>query len=353
MKIMKKIFIILFFTIFSSAVHASEKIELLFKNAPTELDYSSSISLQVSDNVTERAVRKWISKNVIFFYNTDSVQIKSTWMWHYGTKQNMVTNIKFVRAENGARRRAYFEEIKRRKEEERLAEIRKREDAKRAESDRLAKIKTSIENGTFTGEYTYFYPIGKYEGNFVNGKRDGYGKQYFTEKGSTVTIGYGSYYEGRFKNDMFHGKGTYRERNGYEYTGEFIDGERHGEFVAYYKKDLFNSYSWKAKYENGVLIYEDLPKALKPSVSCEDEYIRVYNGVDKTAIKYGDMKDYYGETLRHIVFPDGTEGNVFLDDSGFYLSDGIRQRYYKDFEATVKALYLYKKCDVFPITGRK
>ena len=42
----------------------------------------------------------------------------------------------------------------------------------------------------------------------------------------------GGIYEGSFKDGVQHGKGTYRQPNGYEYTGDWVDGEIRGMGVA-------------------------------------------------------------------------------------------------------------------------
>jgi len=342
------------FCVCTSGQTLAKDIARYFNNATTNsTDFMSSFSCTDKDHLSEGEVRLWISKNKSYFYHPDSVIIKGEEHWVYGARHQMITQVYFVTAANGPKRKSYFEGAKREKEEQRLAEIKRREDAAQAEKNRLDQMKTGIENGTFTGKGYYYYPIGKYEGDFVNGKRDGYGIQYFTDKGSTITIGKGSYYEGYFKNGVFHGKGTYRDTYGYIYTGEYVNGEKQGEFVVYYKKDLFNAYQWKAVFDHGTLISEDLPDALKPTVSCEDQYLDDYNSIDKSKIKYGDMKDYYGELRQDVKFPDGMSGYLFLDGSAYYISNGVSSYYYKDYESTVRALFLFKKCGVAPIIGRK
>ena len=42
----------------------------------------------------------------------------------------------------------------------------------------------------------------------------------------------GGVYEGTFQNGLQHGTGTYRLPNGYEYTGDWVEGEIRGEGVA-------------------------------------------------------------------------------------------------------------------------
>lgn len=354
MRTFRFIAFIVFCACASSQIFAKD-IARYFNNATTNTtDFMSSFSCTDQDRLSEREVLIWISNNTSYFYHPDSVIIKSEEHWVYGARHRMITKVYFVTAANGPKRKNYFDTIKREKEEQRLAEIKRREDAAQAEKNRLNQMKTGIENGTFTGKGFYYYPIGKYEGDFVNGKRDGYGTQYFTDKGSSITFGKGSYYEGYFKGGVFHGKATYRDNYGYEYTGEYVDGYKHGEFVVYYKKDLFNAYQWKAVYDHGALISEDLPEGLKSTVSCEDQHIGDFNSLDKTKIKYGDLKDYYGESGQEIKFPDGLGGVIFLNEKGYYLSDGLFTKvYYKDFESGVKGLYLYKKCGSFPIVGRK
>ena len=322
-------------------------IESVFRSATVQSDYSSKVTLRIADNVTELATRKWIHENKSFFFNTDSIVIKSTTLWYYGATQSMVTYISFITAENGPKRKAVFDEIKRKREEALQAEIKKREDAIRAENDRLALIKAQIENGSFTGKHYYFYPEGKYEGEFVNGKREGNGRQALANE---------EWYEGSFKNDLFHGKGTYRQGNGIRYYGEFVNGQRHGVFTAK-RWNIFESLQWEAKYDHGTLVYENFPNAPSSSAfDCEERLSKDYSNLNKSAIKFGTLEDYYGEMRQSVKFPDGVSGYIFFDSSksSYYISpDGLRSTYYINRDATVKALYIFKKCDTIPLVGRK
>lgn len=345
----------IFWMLMSGQAHAKD-IEMYFNNATfDQTNYMSSFRCDDKDNLAELEVRLWITKNRSYFSNPDSVIIKSEEHWVYGAKHQMITQVFFVTATNGPKRKAYFDGIKQAKENERLAEIKRREDALQAEKDHLEQIKTGIEKGTYTGKAVYYYSIGKYDGDFVNGKREGYGIQYFTDKGSTVTFGKGSYYQGYFKNNTFHGKATYRDSYGYEYTGEYVNGEKQGEFIVYYKKDLFNAYQWKAVFDHGALISEDLPDGLKPTVSCEDQYLKDYNSLDKTKIKYGDWENDANEYLKQtVVFPDGMSGVLFKNSktSSYFISDGLFEYQYKDFESLIRALFIYKKCGTLTQKGR-
>lgn len=72
--------------------------------------------------------------------------------------------------------------------------------------------------GTFTERY---YPDGilKFEGNYKDGKPNGYGKSYF-QSGKLQ-------YEGMWANGIYHGEGTlYDEESKIIYSGEWIDGHQ-------------------------------------------------------------------------------------------------------------------------------
>ncbi|XWS35567.1 hypothetical protein CRYUN_Cryun20dG0008200 [Craigia yunnanensis] len=65
----------------------------------------------------------------------------------------------------------------------------------------------------------YYYMSGRYEGDWVDGKYDGYGVE---------TWARGSRYRGRYRQGLRHGFGVYRFYTGDVYAGEWSNGQSHG-----------------------------------------------------------------------------------------------------------------------------
>ncbi|KAL2511551.1 histone H3 K4-specific methyltransferase SET7/9 family protein [Abeliophyllum distichum] len=65
----------------------------------------------------------------------------------------------------------------------------------------------------------YYYMSGRYEGDWVDGKYDGYGVE---------TWARGSRYRGRYRQSLRHGFGVYRFYTGDVYAGEWSNGQSHG-----------------------------------------------------------------------------------------------------------------------------
>ena len=69
----------------------------------------------------------------------------------------------------------------------------------------------------------------------------------------------GSFYEGTFKDGVPHGSGTYRLPNGYEYTGDWVEGRIEGQGRATYP----NGAVYEGRFKNGkpdgkgTIIYAD------------------------------------------------------------------------------------------------
>lgn len=138
-----------------------------------------------------------------------------------------------------------------------------------------------LEGDCRNGQGTFRFPEGHiYEGAFVNGQFQGYGR--YTEKSGDVYEGIwinhaldsgicryrssGNRYEGRFKNGMRHGKGIFyfsdgrRQdgvfeqgamtqgrlyyRNGDVYDGECRDGKRHGYGILYFADGRMQKGVW-------------------------------------------------------------------------------------------------------------
>jgi hypothetical protein len=66
----------------------------------------------------------------------------------------------------------------------------------------------------------------KYIGQFVNGKREGYGIMYFANGGK---------YEGNWKKGLAEGKGIEYYQNGDRFEGGYHEDEEHGQGVYYFK----------------------------------------------------------------------------------------------------------------------
>lgn len=114
------------------------------------------------------------------------------------------------------------------------------------EKERMALIKSQIENGTFTGSHFYDYNEFKYTGSFVNGIPNGQGKW---EKPD------GSWYEGSFKDGVENGRGTLRQTSGLRYTGNFTNGVPNGQFkIEQWTLMGLSRNEWQAEYQNGKLI---------------------------------------------------------------------------------------------------
>jgi len=103
------------------------------------------------------------------------------------------------------------------------------------------------------GNGVYIYPDGtRYEGDFKDGKRHGFGD-------GTLIMGGGYRYEGYWENDKPHGRGLQTRDNGEIYNGEFQRGKRHGR--GEYKWPSGNRHigEWQngKKHGRGVHIFAD------------------------------------------------------------------------------------------------
>lgn len=90
--------------------------------------------------------------------------------------------------------------------------------------------------------YTAYGINFKYEGSYLDGKRNGFGSL-------TRTFG-GLEYRGQWKNNMYHGKGTlYKYFGRKKYEGEFLEGKFHGNGTSYYDHSL-EAYGMKNPKKN-------------------------------------------------------------------------------------------------------
>ncbi len=81
-------------------------------------------------------------------------------------------------------------------------------------------------DNTFHGQGTYHYANGaKYVGEFKEGKSSGQGTHTFAPDSKWA----GDKYVGEFRDDVFNGQGTYTYASGDKYIGEYRDGKKHGQ----------------------------------------------------------------------------------------------------------------------------
>ena len=141
-------------------------------------------------------------------------------------------------------------------------------------------------NGLRNGKGKEFYESGdiSFEGEYLNGLRNGEGKEYYLANNRLQ-------FEGKYLNGKRHGIGKEFHRNGYlEFDGEYLNGERNGLGTEY--------------YNNGNLSY----------------YGEYLNGK-----KHGFGKKYYGKNQLFIEFNmplyDYDKENEILEYEGEYLND--------------------------------
>ena len=118
---------------------------------------------------------------------------------------------------------------------------------------------------------SYYANSGKsYEGNFLNGSRDGEG---------TCTYNSGDIYYGNWKNGQWNGLGIYTWVDGEYMCGWFKDGEKHGP-VDYY--DANDDYMGRTVYYEGKTIDECYQEELKEIEQWRDgEYAKIQKSYDE------------------------------------------------------------------------
>lgn len=123
-----------------------------------------------------------------------------------------------------------------------------------------------IKDGQLNGRGILLDPYGDtlYVGEFINGRKEGFGRYYFKNgniyngqwhenhmhgKGS-MKFKSGDFYEGAWYHDQRHGKGVYKYADGSVYEGEFANGivQGHGQMM---KDDLSYTGDWLKGLKNG------------------------------------------------------------------------------------------------------
>ncbi|KAG9156350.1 hypothetical protein Leryth_009208 [Lithospermum erythrorhizon] len=96
-----------------------------------------------------------------------------------------------------------------------------------------------------SGVYNYFVN-GRYEGDWVDGKYDGYGVETWSR---------GSRYRGQYRQGMRHGYGVYRFYTGDSYAGEWCSGQSHGIGVQSCSDGSRYSGEFKGGVKHGIGVY--------------------------------------------------------------------------------------------------
>jgi len=178
------------------------------------------------------------------------------------------------------------------------------------------KCREKIGDETFYGTYKNGVRDGKciikynnndkFEGNFKDGKRDGYGEFIFYETHKT--------YKGGFKNNLFEGEGEITSDNGYYFKGEFLGGLRHGDNCIE-KKDGIKEYkgSFRRDKMNGKGIYRWYSGDNNGDIY-EGEFVDdIFEGKGVYQYNYGTK--YIGDFLRGVKHGKGKE--IYFDGSYF------------------------------------
>ena len=210
-------------------------------------------------------------------------------------------------------------------------------------------------DGKLDGEGTLIWfendkHIGRYHGQMKNGRANGFGRTEFAS---------GDKYEGNHLDGKKHGYGEYYHGSAY-FKGEFKDGEFWNGTGKSAGGQGFLDYSMHDyKWVNGTKILndEETPKyswdtddnSSGSSNSSEVKREKNYENISHPGIKeYGKWEDapLSEDTRQYIMFEDGTSGYLFNDDDGYgyHISEGLdTNHYYKTYEATLRALYVYRK----------
>lgn len=243
---MKKTIILIIIIILSQLLNAQnykleKAINKTIKNGKTNgiyivtLDEKKGIELQDLINYCS-------SKNYTIINKTT----KQT--YYYGSIVEVVNYFSFLPGEEyEAKIKMEYEVAKKNREE--LAEKKRIQDSLnlQAEIEKKAKIKTEIENGTYTGIATYYYSTNEYyEGNFVNSLINGYGTYHYSN---------GERYSGNWLNGIRSGTGSYYYSDESYYSGEWVNDKKQGEGKLYKNFKLYFDGNWYDDKMNGQGVY--------------------------------------------------------------------------------------------------
>ncbi|MDC0028253.1 caspase family protein [Gammaproteobacteria bacterium] len=173
------------------------------------------------------------------------------------------------------------------------------------ESKPLLIKKVSLKREAFQDKYTYIY-----DGRWVNGKKNGYGKEE-TSDGRT--------YEGTFKDGIYDGFGKRTWGEGKTYFGAYKDGQCEGSGI-----ELNQNYE--------IVYYGEFQECL-----AHGEGGSIYHAPDGTkVIKSGSFLNNQLNGYGEVYYPNGTTYKGFWKDD---IWTGYGEYYDPEFKATLSGTY--------------
>lgn len=114
---MKKI-ILVFSLLYSILGFGKVNIDEVYSNAKLNIDFSSSMVFSDKQNVIEKELAEWILSNPNRFEDVNQIKIAYEPKWYWGSWKKVVRGLEFVKKENVKKRIAYYEDLRKRNEEE-------------------------------------------------------------------------------------------------------------------------------------------------------------------------------------------------------------------------------------------
>ena len=176
-----------------------------------------------------------------------------------------------------------------------------------------------LHNGNGTIKEYYDYPYLKFEGEYLNGKRNGKGKEYILIQ----CYCHPNIFEGEYLNGKRNGWGKYYDENNLVFECEYLNGKKNGKAIQY---DEYRKFLYKAIYLDDKLVrkldkyYDEL--IIEEGTGIAKEYkneILIYKGEYYNGLRNGKGKEYdqegnliyEGEFLRGEREGEGKEYNEY------------------------------------------
>lgn len=173
-----------------------------------------------------------------------------------------------------------------------------------------------------------------YEGDFVNGKREG--QAVFTFKNGQI-------YTGRFSNDRINGKGKMSFPNGGVYEGNWVDGRIEGQGIYTAKDGGYHSGEWKNNKSNGYgKDYNKATNTTREGTWKDGVFINtpanIPNINDSEENRVNGLKEYYKQAFQKLGISFVKEGTAVTTST----------RYGLTVESTLEAGYVYHFIGICP-----